>query len=148
MRLTAQLSPGPKSPRLARTLVRERYAGTLTRDELGDLELLITELVSNAVRHGEGEIQLRVAVDAQAVRAEVIDDGPGFEVDVHERGVRALGGRGLWFVASLAQRWGVYQGSSHVWFELTRGEGRRRPVRPELGAANRCLRFGDVRHRV
>ena len=40
---------------------------------------------------------------------------------------------GLPLVASCCERWGVYDGSSHVWFELWPGADLRRPTRPELG---------------
>ena len=85
---------------------------------LDDATLFISELVSNALEHGEGAIRLRLSVDSRGLRGEVVDEGTGFEADVREHGVEAVRGRGLWLVATLANRWGIHDGSSHVWFEL------------------------------
>jgi anti-sigma regulatory factor (Ser/Thr protein kinase) len=87
---------------------------------LGRLRLVTSELVTNAVRHGPGSpITLHVEVlDRDRVRGEVVDDGgPGsLPHPVAPRGPD--GGYGLHVVDGLAQRWGVYEGSTHVWFEL------------------------------
>jgi len=86
------------------------------------VELLVSELVTNAVRHGASDPHESILVRATrtdgAVRVEVCDEGPGF----HQRGEAPAefepGGRGLLLVKTLAARWGV---SSHrpncVWFE-------------------------------
>lgn len=86
-----------------------------------DLRLVISELVSNAVLHGTGTpIRLTAGIDpAGVVRGEVADDGDG-AVEVRRRaGTAADGGHGLTIVDSLAERWGVYEGSTHIWFELS-----------------------------
>ena len=61
---------------------------------------------------------------------EVIDQGKGFARTVRERGFDALGGWGLDLVETIASRWGIHEGSSHVWFELERRG-------PRLGTANK-----------
>lgn len=80
--------------------------------------LLTTELVNNAVLHGQGEeIRLDVRRTRDRLRVEVTDDGDGF--DPRRRTVRDdPGGWGLEMVAALATDWGMHQGSTHVWFEL------------------------------
>jgi two-component sensor histidine kinase len=81
--------------------------------------LLISELVSNSVQHGDGE-QVTILIDPDpsgAVRCEVIDDGGGFVP--RGRAQREVGGWGLDLVEQIAASWGVREGSTHVWFELS-----------------------------
>lgn len=84
------------------------------------LELLVTELVSNSVLHGNGEIQ-EVGLDVRAgprqIHVTVTDDGPGFDPDQVQSD-----GFGLLLVGQLADRWGSDRrpGRSAVWFLLPR----------------------------
>lgn len=85
-----------------------------------DVRLLVTELVTNSVRHGEGD-QVRLILDVPApdhVRCEVIDDGRGFLPIARAADSTDEGGWGLYLVEKLAETWGVREGSTHVWFEL------------------------------
>jgi anti-sigma regulatory factor (Ser/Thr protein kinase) len=91
-----------------------------------DEQLLVSELVANAVRDGRpiGRGGVRVAVQATpgAMGVEVIDAGAGFDAariapPSAERG----GGWGLRIVSSLAHRWGVeHDKRTTVWFEIDR----------------------------
>ena len=88
----------------------------------GVVELLVSELVTNAVRHGASDVHesilLRAEWDDDAVRVEVCDEGPGFEAKPDERGMLEPGGNGLLLIDSLASRWGVERGQpTCVWFE-------------------------------
>jgi hypothetical protein len=76
-------------------------------------------------------------VEPDFVRGEVVDEGRGFEAEVRDRGVNEFGGRGLFLVAALARRWGIYDGSSHVWFVLARERRVPEPTAPELGDQRR-----------
>jgi two-component sensor histidine kinase len=82
-----------------------------------DVLLLVSELVSNSVRHTDSEgIDLKVLADDGHIRVEVSDDGPGFEID-SPRG----DGLGLEIVEKLADRWGLAPGDRFtVWAELNR----------------------------
>jgi anti-sigma regulatory factor (Ser/Thr protein kinase) len=85
---------------------------------VADARLLISELVTNSVRHGDGDTVV-VLLDADVpgtLRCEVIDDGTGFVPRARQRD--AIGGWGLEMVEQLATSWGVREGSTHVWFEL------------------------------
>jgi two-component sensor histidine kinase len=79
---------------------------------------VVSELVTNGLRHGQGGITLSLAVSARGrMSGEVVDEGDGFEVPPGplEPG---SGGLGLPIVAALAQRWGVRRGTTRVWFEM------------------------------
>ena len=95
---------------------------SLGRERANDLRLLVSELVTNSVRHaGTGTVRLRASLDEQRLKIEVHDDGRGV-VPVHrEPPAVASSGRGLRLVEWLADRWGTNaDGDSYVWFELTR----------------------------
>jgi two-component sensor histidine kinase len=121
-RIEFALPAGPATPAAARRRLAQ-LGDRLDARTRADLELVIGELVSNSVRHGPGgEIAVRLNVSAPGVvRGEVEDGGDGV-VEVREAAKdmreRASGGQGLRIVEALTTRWGVYPGSTHVWFEL------------------------------
>jgi anti-sigma regulatory factor (Ser/Thr protein kinase) len=81
-----------------------------------DVVLIVSELVSNSVRHGASQdIEVRVSAHDGWIRVAVTEDGPGFAVDA-PRGE----GLGLTIVERLADRWGMQKGSQRftVWAEL------------------------------
>jgi serine/threonine-protein kinase RsbW len=86
------------------------------------VRLLVTELVTNAVRHadvGTNEyIDIDLVTSRDGVRVEVTDRGPGFDPAAPRR---YPGGFGLILVEEIADRWGVeYDDGSRVWFEIDR----------------------------
>ncbi len=92
---------------------------------LEDLRLLVSELVTNSVRHaGLKEMQtieLKVKLLPDTVRVEVNDQGTGFEPTPRSASSEDQSGWGLYLVSRLADRWGVSSdGVTRVWFELTR----------------------------
>jgi len=95
----------PSAGAVARRELRRRFAGVLPERVLDDLRLVVSELVTNAVLHGDGAIRLRLRVDAGAVWGEVIDAGSGFEHELREVGPSATSGRGLLIVDQLTARW-------------------------------------------
>ena len=104
-----------------------------------DLLLVTSELVTNAVRHGEGEVEVRVEVGPGTVRLEVLDEG---HVVVQEppgiMPVTGPGGWGLQLVRAVSQAWGSGfdpHGRTLVWAEVASSRPRRsRPCRPCLSA--------------
>jgi PAS domain S-box-containing protein len=88
---------------------RARAARQLARwglQELGDTtELLVSELVTNAIRHAHGPIQLRMILDGE-LTCEVFD-GSSSAPQLRRAGRYDEGGRGLMLVAQLAERWGT-----------------------------------------
>jgi anti-sigma regulatory factor (Ser/Thr protein kinase) len=85
------------------------------------LELAVSELVSNAVLHGDGAIQVALWSDGGHIRLEVTDEGqpadPPRPVERSEADDREPGGWGLRLVDELADRWGaaVDPGHTRVW---------------------------------
>ena len=102
----------------ARHLVRTRLARHLPVETMGDVLLVVSELATNAVLHGIGDIELRIAFDGRCVTGNVADAGNGFTRAPREHPPRRLGGHGLYLVERLASRWGVNEGTAHVWFEI------------------------------
>jgi anti-sigma regulatory factor (Ser/Thr protein kinase) len=118
--LELKLARDAAAPGIARRTVADAFAGSLEHDQLDTAKLLTTELVTNAVLHGRGTIVMRAKLTDDCVRIEVIDEGGGFEREIRERSFDRLGGWGLAIVDAEASRWGVHEGTTHVWFELER----------------------------
>jgi anti-sigma regulatory factor (Ser/Thr protein kinase) len=72
--------------------------------------LLVSELVTNAVLHGQGEITLDVCLGPDALRVEVRDQGGGFAHDVRRPGAPIVGGWGLQAVSMQSTRLGYQRG--------------------------------------
>lgn len=120
-----RLQREPQAPAIARSTVTDLLAGRVDRAVVEDVKLLVSELVTNAVRHqkAKGTIEMEVDLAGRAVRVEVSDPGSGFsKPKVGEPPPDALGGRGLLIVDRVASRWGVTPGRpTRVWFELDAG---------------------------
>jgi anti-sigma regulatory factor (Ser/Thr protein kinase) len=112
--------PEPDSVAEAREHVRESLCNITDADTLESVELVVSELVTNAVRHGPGEpITLRLAADGSGgVAGEIEDHGDGV-IAIRKQDVgTAVGGLGLRLVDELTSAWGVNPGSTHVWFRV------------------------------
>ena len=121
-RIELELDSGPTAAHEARAAIGV-LEGRADPDVLEDVRLLLSELVTNAVRHSgspaDMKIQLAVSVAEGAVRAEVSDGGRGFEPTPRAAPWTQAGGWGLHLVDRLATRWGVERGASvRVWFEI------------------------------
>jgi anti-sigma regulatory factor (Ser/Thr protein kinase) len=124
--LDLSLACTPEAAKKARDGIN-RLGDRVSPDVLGDIRLLVSELVTNSLRHGhlprDGAINLRAAVTPDAVRVEVIDGGVGFTPDSGARTPNRIGGFGLYLVNRIASRWGVDSAGDHttrVWFEIDR----------------------------
>ncbi|HVE92516.1 MAG TPA: ATP-binding protein [Actinomycetota bacterium] len=96
-----------------------------TPHDLESVQLLVSELVTNSVRHSglspDDEFELHVQIEPGRVRVEVADCGTGF--DQRGRVQPSLdGGFGLFFVQEMSSRWGLdCDERTRVWFELDFG---------------------------
>lgn len=120
--LRLRLAPAARATADARTALRAlpEPVGPHSRH---DLELLVTEAVSNSVRHAgmaPGErIDLRVLGRGPELRVEVRDPGDGFDPDPSDPGPASPGGRGMMLIDRIARRWGVERDEGTcVWFEI------------------------------
>lgn len=123
--LSVRFDRGPTAALAARNALlalEERLDGQV----LDDIRLLVSELVTNAIRHAEGpnggEVELDVTIDDGRVRVEVADPGAGFEPQPRDDEMTRPGGWGLYLVDRISDRWGVIRNRlNRVWFELDRG---------------------------
>ena len=104
----------------ARRAIAEWFDSRVRADELETATLLTSELVTNAVRHGKGDITVRASLDDDRLLIEVTDEGEGLEQMIRERNFEHVQGWGLKIVDSQSSRWGAHEGTTHVWFELER----------------------------
>ena len=118
-----KLQPTLDSVRRARRLVRESLGRCAVDESVVDtVELLTSEIVTNAIVHGGGTCELAVEVEARTVRVELRDDNPALPVR-RAPAPQAMSGRGLLIVDRLARRWGFEpcrDDGKRVWFEVAR----------------------------
>jgi anti-sigma regulatory factor (Ser/Thr protein kinase) len=125
--LRMRLGSGPDAAAEARRAIAGLRAD-LDPPLMETLRLLVTELVTNSVRHTECDsLTLRVAIGRAAVLTEVTDEGPGFDAGAAREGELPDAhdpdsSWGLFLVQRLARDWGVKEdgASKRVWFELGR----------------------------
>jgi anti-sigma regulatory factor (Ser/Thr protein kinase) len=120
--LDLTLPPEPGSVAEARTRVCEAIAPEFNGGDVDILRLLVSEVVTNAVRHGGSSepVELHATWNAE-VRIEVCDQGDGFTPAARNGALDDPGGFGLLLVGRLADRWGVETGGgTTVWFVLRR----------------------------
>ncbi|AWE52175.1 serine/threonine protein phosphatase [Streptomyces nigra] len=115
------LDPEDAAPGRARRLARGALSGWGMEELTDSVELLVSEIVTNAVRYASRPVTLRL-LRTDVLRCEVGDDVPQLP---RLRQARATDedGRGLYLVNRLARRWGATRLSTGkvVWFELNRG---------------------------
>jgi anti-sigma regulatory factor (Ser/Thr protein kinase) len=112
------LPPEPTAARRARRALHEAH---MPEDLEHTVGLLSTELIANALRHGqlapEQQITFAASFVSDFVRVEVHDPGPGFDVEADAAGK----GYGLRMIEKLSSRWGVdLARGTRVWFEVDR----------------------------
>lgn len=103
--IVLQLEPGAHAPRMSRSRLQE------LKDDLepkySDVAIVVSELVTNSVKHGNGtkEISVEVTATEAAVTVTVTDHGPCFSKETSRNG-----GMGLEIVDQIAERWEIIQG--------------------------------------
>jgi anti-sigma regulatory factor (Ser/Thr protein kinase) len=123
--LRLELERDVQAPAIARSAVAEQLTALGVDGSFGQtVVLLVSEVVSNAVRHSTAPADAAISLDAtvteRLVRIAVTDAGTGFTP--RPRDPERLGeGYGLYLVAKASSAWGVEsEGGTTVWFELAR----------------------------
>ncbi len=121
--IDVRLNPNSEAVLVARHSL-DRLEGLLLPEKLESVRLVVSELVTNSVRHAalspDEQISLAVVISDGSVRGRVCDPGPGFEKPSQPRPRTDLsGGWGLPIVERISDRWGVERnGCACVWFEI------------------------------
>ena len=128
------MSPPGFDPALDETIEHSPRAAAVARravEEIGadvdpgvvrDAQLLVSEVVTNSIKHSGSDdpIRLRVWARRRGLKVEVADGGFGFEAAPVKDAGDAEGGRGLLILDTLADRWGTTRDArARVWFELS-----------------------------
>ncbi len=115
------LTPHPTSVGAARRFVRDVLMSRQVDGRVVDtVELLTSEVVTNAIIHGRSGPQLAVEIGESVVRVAVGDLSPALPVRKFSR-PDDVSGRGVVIIEELASAWGVERegnGSKRVWFEV------------------------------
>ena len=104
----------------ARQMVRANLEAWGFQRDLGAMELAVSELVTNAIVHGEGVIDVRVSALGDRLRLEVADEGAAVpRAGDDTQGLEGIGGWGLHLIDSLSDDWGSADrgGGTRVWME-------------------------------
>jgi anti-sigma regulatory factor (Ser/Thr protein kinase) len=132
---------GVTAARCARRAVREELRDALPQRRLADVELIVSELATNSVRHAgcdhADELSMEADVQPDRVRVRLFDPGEGFEPHPPQPPKKgSAGGYGLVLLDRLSDRWGVQRENGFaVWFEVQRdrlpfGDDHRPRARP------------------
>ena len=125
LRVELELERTVSAPALARAEIAARCRELdLGAPLCQSLILLVSEVVSNAVRHSADDskapVQLVATFGKQTIRVMVTDAGVGFTPRPRDP-ARTHDGYGLYLLEKVAARWGVEsRGDTKVWFELPR----------------------------
>lgn len=111
-----------EAPAIARRFLRDHAYG-LSADMVNDAQILVSELVTNALRYGRPAITVRVRTDPPGIGVAVKDRGENMpELPTVAPGPDSRTGRGLLIVDAISHAWGVDTGEDPpgktVWFEL------------------------------
>ncbi len=157
-RICFQLEPELSAVRHARSLIRDPLKRWGLEDLIDSSELLVSELVTNAIKYANGEVMLRLILEPDTLVCEVHDSSPALP-RVLQVDKDAENGRGLHVVSQMASRWGVRRtaGGKVVWCEqlvpeevteaMLAAMGAEAPVAEAEVAARRgldCSRDGTV----
>jgi anti-sigma regulatory factor (Ser/Thr protein kinase) len=126
LEVQVEIPRGAAGPRLAREflrdqLLRDHLSRPIAPSALADAELVVSELATNALVHGQGRIVLYARIEGDALWLEVVDEGTGEAPGIREQRDEEPGGWGLRIVDTLALSWGAYEGTTHVWAKLPLG---------------------------
>jgi anti-sigma regulatory factor (Ser/Thr protein kinase) len=121
--MSIDLDPAPHAIAAARRAI-ERLKPVADGQTLDLIKLMVSEIVTNSVRHSGARPPQRIGLQVRAsdsqVRVVVTDPGPGFDRVERVADPMRTSGWGLILVGQIADRWGVTPGDpTKVWFELS-----------------------------
>jgi anti-sigma regulatory factor (Ser/Thr protein kinase) len=121
-RIEVEFEAGPTAAASARSALLA-LDGRVGEELLADVRLLVSELVTNSVRHSgirnHDRVHIHVQVSESTLRVEVADPGPGFAPQPRDMDRSRPGGWGLYLVDQMSDRWGVARDHlNRVWFEM------------------------------
>jgi two-component sensor histidine kinase len=124
VRALYKIEAQPEGPAKARRIIADELATVLSPEELEEMKLMVSELVTNGIVHGRPEesdipLMLDLCVNGH-IRCAVLDNGPGFAARVRDERSR---GWGLRLIEQLSDRWGMQCSPrrTEVWFERVCG---------------------------
>jgi anti-sigma regulatory factor (Ser/Thr protein kinase) len=122
MNVATRLPHDPSSIAEARQAV-DGLDPALDDETIATVRLLVSELVTNSVRHGvadeSGHIELSLSATHNSIRVEVVDAGEGFTPRARVEGQDAASGWGLHLLEVLSHRWGTeHHRGTRIWFEI------------------------------
>jgi anti-sigma regulatory factor (Ser/Thr protein kinase) len=115
------LEPAPEAVAEARERVMALAEPFVEHPRLADLRLVISEVITNAVRHGgDGDLLVAVTPKPEFLCVQVTDTGDGFAPRPRAYAPDEDGGFGLFLIERLTRRWGLTREDSNtrVWFEF------------------------------
>jgi anti-sigma regulatory factor (Ser/Thr protein kinase) len=122
-----RLALDAQAPAAARSVVADCLGRGVAESEVDDARLLVTELVTNSLRHSGASagdhVVVRVELKPGLLRIEVEDSGRGGMIAPRSADMESTGGFGLNLVQALSERWGVERvaiGGTRVWAQLAR----------------------------
>ncbi len=126
-----EVTGGPRAPACARQKLATGLAGRIDPGTAHSANLLVSELVTNAVIHGGvdvgGRIRVAAALEDRSLLATVCHPGGGFVPPPDTPDLETPGGLGLYLVDELSESWGIEtNGDTCVWFVLGEEDGARR----------------------
>ncbi|MEU9400918.1 SpoIIE family protein phosphatase [Streptomyces sp. NPDC048242] len=115
----------PEAVRHARRFTRRVLRGwDVPEDTLDAALLIVSELVTNALVHTEGQVRLDLGLVGHRLRLAVADASPRGPLKPTNIGWEATGGRGVLLVEAVSSTWGTVpvSGGKQVWADLVTGE--------------------------
>ena len=126
-RIEARLTLDVHAPGAARSVVADCLGDQVASSVFHNAQLIVSELVSNSVRHSgmpdDAQLIVSVALTPSMVRLDVEDPGRAGMIAPHRPNSETGGGFGLNLVQDLSERWGmerVAAGGTRVWAQLAR----------------------------
>jgi anti-sigma regulatory factor (Ser/Thr protein kinase) len=117
---TLHLLPDKAQIGTARRFVRETLGTWGLSTQIAEIVVAASELVTNAIMHGEGGVEVTVLRLADRLRLEVVDEGFGSRpIQIRDASATGQGGWGLRLVEGISNSWGADRRPGHtlVWME-------------------------------